>query len=484
MLRSGGGSFSGVYTSECTAHQKVPDQVTDTLIKDTQAALLHVVEHETETNAGLQISLSDTSLRCSSSGPDDDDSTNEENLLLQPLISSSSEHQEESRKESLDSTSDFSAPETKLRRTHSKGKLYLWFLSVSFVVSQVLLRASLPLLIDTTILAGGDEMAFLLFSSVSVTLVMMIVLVVYGLVDKTVAVKPAFSFRTLVNLGIVSFFSMSLLTFAGPAERTPPYLQGILIAIGTPCTVLVRYVWLGKGLSFRRLCCTMAVVAGVVFSMAPQVWSDAGTGSNSTGSAIARVVWPLVYAASFLPISIIYVIYEHELRKQPQCLNLLTWYHLCRLLVLVPFFWIDLIPGFGMADSLQDLAYKLERGFSCNFLLSPDCHGLVIKGVIFTVTYVVTNHLSLVLVRHADCSAFLAIIQAMVTPLVTLVWTVLTFDRAEDRVYWDPEFTQTTLFAVGGLLIIVPAIILYNVFSQREQVKSADEEDEENFHSD
>jgi hypothetical protein len=74
----------------------------------------------------------------------------------------------------------------------------------------------------------------------------------------------------------------------------------------------------------------------------------------------------------------------------------------------------------------------------------------------------------------------------MVTPLATLFWTFFTFDPEQDHFYWNPMFTETTAFTIGGLAIIVPAVILYNVFSRldaREQLQNKNEKEQQTINS-
>jgi hypothetical protein len=64
-------------------------------------------------------------------------------------------------------------------------------------------------------------------------------------------------------------------------------------------------------------------------------------------------------------------------------------------------------------------------------------------------------------------------LQSLISPLATLFWTVFKFDVDKNYFHWDPEFNSTTGFTIGGLALIVPGVLLYNFFSNREAKQAA-----------
>lgn len=122
----------------------------------------------------------------------------------------------------------------------------------------------------------------------------------------------------------------------------------------------------------------------------------------------------------------------------------------------------------SQASSFTDFGQRVHRGFQCNFSSAEDCHGLAYKGWIFILGYCLANLSQFLVIQRAEGAVFAVVVQATVTPLAALFWTFFKFHVDQDRLSWDPEFTETTAFIVGGLLIIVPAVVLYNVFSTWE----------------
>lgn len=140
------------------------------------------------------------------------------------------------------------------------------------------------------------------------------------------------------------------------------------------------------------------------------------------------------------------------------------------------------------ASSFSDFSHRMNRGFGCNFSSAEDCHGLAYKGWIFILGYCLGNLFQFLLIQRAEGAVFATVVRSMVTPLATIFWTFFKFDVDQSRLSWDPEFTETTGFTIGGLLIIVPAVVMYNVFSTSEtreaEAREAEAREAEGVHED
>ena len=52
--------------------------------------------------------------------------------------------------------------------------------------------------------------------------------------------------------------------------------------------------------------------------------------------------------------------------------------------------------------------------------------------------------------------------QTLVTPLGALFWSVFQQDDC-GKFFWGPHADSLTYFSIGGIILIVPAIFLYNI---------------------
>ena len=94
------------------------------------------------------------------------------------------------------------------------------------------------------------------------------------------------------------------------------------------------------------------------------------------------------------------------------------------------------------------------------------CDNAVIAHWVFVVSYCLANLMVFVLVRFAEGAVYLVVVQAITTPLGSLFFT---FFQAEPTFHWGPEFNITVAFRLVGLCIIVPAVVFYNYFGERER---------------
>ncbi|XP_076470511.1 uncharacterized protein LOC143300613 [Babylonia areolata] len=369
----------------------------------------------------------------------------------------------------------------------------VWSLSLLNIVCFLGVRVALPIYSENTGKAGGDVFTLLLYISLWFPVVLGAVAILYkALWDRSVTLLPvAVRWRVLWAMGALTLANGFCATFASPPSRTAPYLQGLLITMRIPFTVLMRLAILRKGISLRRAGCTVAVVIGVFITVEPQIWSlpgSGGNGSRATGGssgAAARVIWPMIFALGCLPAAANAVLCERELkRRQAQSLSVITWSLFLELLIVLPLFWVDFIPFFGMAKSFEEFAERMRRGFACNLSLSEACHGLALKGWVFILAFCFGNLFQFLLIQRAEGAVFAVVVQSVVTPLATLFWTFFRVDGVTGALRWQPAFTETTGFTIGGLLIIVPAAVWYNVFSrwdaaaEKEKKKKEKEEEE------
>ncbi|KAK7093967.1 crt homolog 3-like [Littorina saxatilis] len=367
-------------------------------------------------------------------------------------------------------------------RSFSSG-VRLFVLCFVTVLFNVIMNVSLPVFAGTMEYVGGGMFALLLYGALYYPFVLGgLTLFLKVTVDKSLTLYPTCRWRVYLVMGLTTTLNGVGVVFASPPSRTAPYLQGVLATIIIPFTVLCRLVLLRKGISLRRLGCTLAVLVGIFITIEPQIWSLPGSGNESAGgSTTAHVIWPMIFALGFLPAAINTVVCERELKQaEAQSLSFITWTQMFQLLTILPLFWVDFIPFFGMAKSFGDFSHRLNRGFGCNFSSADDCHGLAYKGWIFILGYCLANLFQFLLIQKAEGAIFAVVVQSMTTPLATLFWTFFKFDVPSDRFYWDPEFTETTGFTVGGLVMIVPAVILYNLFSKwdAQEAKKTEENSE------
>lgn len=346
-------------------------------------------------------------------------------------------------------------------------------IAVLNVLTNVVMNVTLPVYAGTMDEVGGDAFVLLMNTSftVSILFALMTLFVKYTKLDPKASLRPTSSWKVLFAMGLFTTLNGILLVTASPPNRTPPYLQGILASTVIPYTVVFRLLILRKGISTVRALCTCVVLVGLFITTEPQMWGldNSGEDNGPTPSTLQRILWPLCFTLGFLPIGLSNVFCEKELQKdEGESLGFITWTNIFQFLTMVFFFWTDFLPGFGMSHSAGDFFTKFQKGMTCLFSSADSCRGLSGKAWIFYFGYCFGNLFQFLLIQYAEGSVFAVIVQAMVTPIVTVFWTLFNYNQDTNVFKWNPVFNTTTGFTLAGLSIIVPGVFLYNYFSRKE----------------
>lgn len=142
----------------------------------------------------------------------------------------------------------------------------------------------------------------------------------------------------------------------------------------------------------------------------------------------------------------------------------LAWLNLYQELAIILLFWTDLIPDVGMSASAGQLLQRFRFGISCSLGIAPECGSEVVaKCLVTLITMAIAASCNVLLMRYAEGANFNALINAATAPL-TVVWFALFHS---DPVFWNPHFSQSTLFTIIGLLLICPGIWMYHRYSPK-----------------
>lgn len=77
------------------------------------------------------------------------------------------------------------------------------------------------------------------------------------------------------------------------------------------------------------------------------------------------------------------------------------------------------------------------------------------------------------LLRHSENAIYIGIVNAVITPLGALWWSLFTTYPAFG---WQPSFSSPTYYVLAGLIIIVPSVSFYNWFSIQDEKQEAHEQ--------
>lgn len=118
----------------------------------------------------------------------------------------------------------------------------------------------------------------------------------------------------------------------------------------------------------------------------------------------------------------------------------------------------------------------MTAGFSCSYSTSLACAGLAWKAWLFYGGYTLGNLFQYLLIQYTEGAVYAVVVQAMISPMVSIFWNLFQFDAKNNIFSWNPQFTTTTAFTVAGLALMVPGVFMYHYFSNKESKSNEDED--------
>ncbi|XP_071944136.1 crt homolog 3-like [Antedon mediterranea] len=352
------------------------------------------------------------------------------------------------------------------------------FLTVMTVITNVAMNVSLPLYsesMDKTNTNGTnrvDEYPVLFLSSFWFPFVFFSIVFLNSWCQGCSSMRSSVPQRTMILCGALNSVNGLLVVYASDPTRTAPELQAVLSTSIIPFTVVCRYLILRKGVGKGRLVCTVVVLIGLFISLEPVIFDvDQSTSSSSdslseSSSSGTRVMWPFLFALGFLPLGIFNVVIEKELKKDDtESFIFLAWIQLYNFIFILLLFWTDFIPGFGAASNPSEFWDHFVYGTKCMYGQDPECHSATYLSLLFIVSYCLANLFIILLVRFAEGAIYLVIVQSLVTPCGAIFWT---FFKPEPSFHWHPVFNLATGFTLLGLVIMVPAVVMYNYLGKKD----------------
>ena len=176
----------------------------------------------------------------------------------------------------------------------------------------------------------------------------------------------------------------------------------------------------------------------------------------------------MILLLSNIPAGLGWVLFEREATRRPGEVFLINFYtQLGSLLCLMAFFWIDLVPDFGQADSLDDLWLRVQNGFLCHYrpsaLPGSHCGEALLVSFSAVASFAAFLALQVLLMAVTEGgSTFSIIVSYLSVPTTSVFWLLFDF-RLGVGFLWSPLISPTSLFPVMGFSIMLPAIILFNL---------------------
>ncbi|XP_060079277.1 uncharacterized protein LOC132558696 [Ylistrum balloti] len=273
-------------------------------------------------------------------------------------------------------------------------------------------------------------------------------------------------------IGFADALSSIFSVYASSGTRTAPYLQALATNLAIPVTFIIRFILLKKHPTLRKTIAALTVLVAEFIALIPSIFpslqSTETKDKDGGAKGVAGVLWPLCYALAYIPQGVVVVVIERSTKSQMRTqaggldhvnpFYLMFWSFFFCFVSMLAFFWTDILPGFGMTEGISDFGDVFMFNLKC-FVGLDHCRTDMYIFAWACILAMFTKRILIVLfLRFYEGANYLVVIQSLQTPVVLLFWTLF----QEHPFQWNPEGHLSTWLSIVSVVIILPAIYVYN----------------------
>lgn len=265
-------------------------------------------------------------------------------------------------------------------------------------------------------------------------------------------------------IGIFNALSQLLFFYSSDSTRTAAIIQPILSSATIFYSIPMTKVILKDSKKYFTPLPMIAlgiVLLGLAIGLVPGFVAIA-RGKASFGGTL---YWPIIYLLSYAPVSAYNVLQQYllldfadkhsEHSNQPrdyisETLYVVFWTTLWLLFGGALFFWMDLIPGFGLNPTISSFWSSFVLGMQCGFgtvSVQGVCQGTQLYTYLYAIGYVLSYWASARL--NEQSANYTMLSQVCVSPLAVLFWLI--FPKLNPTTYPQPLWS------------VMPALVLSSV---------------------
>ena len=311
--------------------------------------------------------------------------------------------------------------------------------------------------------------------------------------------------KRYIILGTTNAIAGLLITFA--ARKCAPYLQTILGTVSIFWVIFFRYLLLKKKPTSLQFIYAIFVFGGLFLTSVPSIFGlNEENAFKTDGNSTWKVLWPFIFAMGFAPNAILCVMTEDVLKQtysetpkhdnnimdnKYQINSLSTsnnphknvefsmlsiwWVNFMETsfqwIIWIGFFWVDALPTFGTVDSIDQIFHNLNKNWRYMFGLENECSSrCVYLPILYNVLFLIQAIGYSMMVRYSEGSAWVAIVNCLVSPLGAMFWFLFELDQ-DGWFGWKPNWKSYDLYAFAGMALMTPFIYLYNIEASQKKTK-------------
>lgn len=335
-------------------------------------------------------------------------------------------------------------------------------LAVGVILGQTGQGVTLPIFADSIGAAGSTPYFVVWFASLAFVVILGAVNAVMQMISpRDREAKPGMLTLDFqkgpIVIGLCDALNGMMVVFASPSSRTPPYLQALLGNFTVPLTIIVRAALLRKTPRPRQILVAAMVFSGLFVSLIPSIFGSVGSDATGSGS----LIWSIWFMLGFLPAVFMNVIEEDSLVKEHSETNVTTfvfWLNFWQLVFVSIFFWVDIVPGYGMSNGVLDWVEHMRNGLACIAGNNGCGRQGVTWGAFFIFSYVLAYVAGALLLKLSEGAVWQAVISTVVGPLGTFWWALF---QPQPTFHFAPSWGVKMTYAAVSLVIILPGVFLY-----------------------
>eukprot|EP01084_Bolivina_argentea_P032409 59968_1 len=277
-------------------------------------------------------------------------------------------------------------------------------------------------------------------------------------------------------IGIANAFGGLLIVFS--ARKCAPYLQAILGTFSIFWVMLLRFILIGKAPNKLQFIYSCIIFFALFLTSIPSIFgfNDSNAFQTKTDNSIWKILWPLLFASGSAPGAIVYVITESVVKNNHDGYSVSIWWLLLmqtmfQCVVWVTFFWVDSLPIFGATSSIHGIFYNLKTDWSYFLMLDTSNFKCMYLPMVWNILFAIQTigYTFICRYNHAS-SSWVAVVNCLVTPLGAMFWYLFKLDN-NGWFGWQPHWNGYDLYALCGLILMIPFVYLYNVETSAQKHK-------------
>eukprot|EP00026_Physarum_polycephalum_P007654 Phypoly_transcript_07719.p1 GENE.Phypoly_transcript_07719~~Phypoly_transcript_07719.p1 ORF type:complete len:420 (+),score=17.82 Phypoly_transcript_07719:16-1275(+) len=397
--------------------------------------------------------------------------------LMEPLI-----HENENEDEQNEGTRRGKKSFALFHRVHLSYRVVVSILCVGAVVGSVIQFVGLPLWLISFDGGPGLPGYFALWICYSTFTL------VFGLgaifLVQTGKVAPEMRqwrwHKYIIIISVLSALNGTLAVYSNFLSRVSGPLNAILGNVELVCTIIFSKFMLSKVFNKTQIFGGIMVAAGIIISLIPSF--------AQIGAKNATWWWPLISLLSYVPFALMNVVQEkmqdcyrletESRQKRYSIIYLQAFVSLYELICYTLIFWVDLIPGFGLSENMNDFFTTFQFDWKCLWGLSsaeqvaPRCAFAGGLGAVFMVGFMLSYAANAGLTMYASAN-LLGLVNAVPPIISAMFWFV--FPSVNAWAGGSPLTCKDLMYALIALPIIVSGILIFRAF-EREDKGPSDEE--------